>query len=273
MIHMISLSKEKTILVTAAVLVVLAVAVQYSGIFAPPVNTGEIGSEGINVTLLTNAGIMIEADGMRIYIDPIDLPSEYRDKPVERAALERIINSARFAPSAHNVPSTEYVVIQDDKKFQEILKLIMEYLEKTISAFKNPVIRSMIWLSDRKMVKLVMKNMSHLELLLGALKSDIDPIFFKAPVAIIFHAQKNAELGNQNANLAIQNAALMCESMGLGSFYTGYFLVLAEKNKSILQTLGIPDDHVIHGGLAIGYPKYTYKNWVDRKPAKVKWIM
>ena len=76
-------SKERTILASAAVLVVLAVVVQYSGIMAPQVNTGEIGAEGINVTLLTNAGIMIEVDEMRIYIDPIDLPSEYRDKPAD----------------------------------------------------------------------------------------------------------------------------------------------------------------------------------------------
>ena len=87
MINMISSSKEKTILATAAVLVILAVAVQYSGIFAPQVNTGEIGADGINVTLLTNAGIMIEADEMRIYIDPIDLPNEYRDKPADAVLI------------------------------------------------------------------------------------------------------------------------------------------------------------------------------------------
>jgi L-ascorbate metabolism protein UlaG (beta-lactamase superfamily) len=80
---MISLSKEKTILGSAAVLVVLAIVLQYSGVLAPQVNSGEIGSEGINVTLLNNAGVMIEANDMRIYIDPIDLPSEYRDKPAD----------------------------------------------------------------------------------------------------------------------------------------------------------------------------------------------
>ena len=80
---MIPSSKEKTILASAAVLVVLAIVIQYSGILAPQVGSGEIGSEGINVTLLTNAGIMIEVDEMRIYIDPIDLPNEYRDKPAD----------------------------------------------------------------------------------------------------------------------------------------------------------------------------------------------
>ena len=81
------ISKEKTILGSAVVLVILAVIVQYSGVLAPQVDSGELSSDGINVTLLTNAGIMIEVDEMRIYIDPIDLPAEYRDKPADAVLI------------------------------------------------------------------------------------------------------------------------------------------------------------------------------------------
>lgn len=66
-----------------AILILAVLAYQYMGYSGSNVNTGSVGSEGVNVTLLTNAGVMIEADDMRIYIDPIDLPSEYRDKPAD----------------------------------------------------------------------------------------------------------------------------------------------------------------------------------------------
>jgi L-ascorbate metabolism protein UlaG (beta-lactamase superfamily) len=76
--------KEKTILGSGAVLVLIAIIAQYSG---NPVNTptNVVGNiEGaINVTLLTNAGVMIEAKDMRIYIDPFDLSSEYGDYPAD----------------------------------------------------------------------------------------------------------------------------------------------------------------------------------------------
>ncbi|RDE13000.1 MAG: hypothetical protein C4K48_09335 [Candidatus Thorarchaeota archaeon] len=41
----------------------------------------------IKLTLLENAGVMIEADGMRIYIDPIDLPSNYSELPADAVLI------------------------------------------------------------------------------------------------------------------------------------------------------------------------------------------
>ena len=75
--------KEKIILGSGAILVLIVILVQYSG---NQVNqpTNVVGNQGaINVTLLTNAGVMIEARGMRIYIDPVELPSEYGDSPAD----------------------------------------------------------------------------------------------------------------------------------------------------------------------------------------------
>ena len=45
-----------------------------------------------------------------------------RDKPVEKELIEQVIEGARFAPTALNLQSTQYIVIQD----KEILKRIVE---------------------------------------------------------------------------------------------------------------------------------------------------
>jgi nitroreductase len=37
----------------------------------------------------------------------------FRDKPLARETVERIIDGARFAPSVHNSQSTQYLVVQD----------------------------------------------------------------------------------------------------------------------------------------------------------------
>jgi len=64
--------------------VIIAILVQYGG---NPVNPSNDVVEDvditINVTLLANAGVMIEAKDMRIYIDPVDLPPEYGDYPAD----------------------------------------------------------------------------------------------------------------------------------------------------------------------------------------------
>ena len=67
-----------------AVVVILAV-IMGAGVFAgvmiitnPPPE-----DDFIKLTLLDNAGVMIEADGLRIYVDPINLPSNYSDLPAD----------------------------------------------------------------------------------------------------------------------------------------------------------------------------------------------
>jgi L-ascorbate metabolism protein UlaG (beta-lactamase superfamily) len=76
--------KEKIILGSGAILVLIVILVQYPGNqVSQPTNVGGDLEDGVNVTLLTNAGVMIEAKGMRIYIDPVELPSEYGDSPAD----------------------------------------------------------------------------------------------------------------------------------------------------------------------------------------------
>jgi len=45
---------------------------------------------------------------------------EFLDKPVSRQALERIVDSARFAPTARNVQPWEFVVVTDKVMLERI---------------------------------------------------------------------------------------------------------------------------------------------------------
>jgi L-ascorbate metabolism protein UlaG (beta-lactamase superfamily) len=76
--------REKIALGSVIALLLVVVIIEYSNNQVYSATSMVGGSEGpINVTLLNNAGVMIEANGMRIYIDPVDLPSEYRDYPAD----------------------------------------------------------------------------------------------------------------------------------------------------------------------------------------------
>ena len=76
--------KEKLVLGSVIALLLVIVVVEYNGTLVTSTNS-EVGySDGaINVMLLNNAGVMIEADGTRIYIDPYDLPREYSNYPAD----------------------------------------------------------------------------------------------------------------------------------------------------------------------------------------------
>jgi L-ascorbate metabolism protein UlaG (beta-lactamase superfamily) len=76
---------QKTIVGIIATVVIVVALYQYSQnqVTSSFDNSGFV--EGaINVTLLENAGIMVEAsNGLRIYVDPINLPHSFRDLPAD----------------------------------------------------------------------------------------------------------------------------------------------------------------------------------------------
>ncbi|MHA2059126.1 MAG: MBL fold metallo-hydrolase [Candidatus Thorarchaeota archaeon] len=70
---------------TFAIVAILAV-VMGAGVFAGVMiisNPPPVEDNSIKLTLLDNAGVMIEAEGMRIYVDPINLPSNYSALPAD----------------------------------------------------------------------------------------------------------------------------------------------------------------------------------------------
>ncbi|MFW9797980.1 MAG: MBL fold metallo-hydrolase [Candidatus Thorarchaeota archaeon] len=78
-------SKPQTIAVTVILVVVLGVGT-FVGFTL--LNTSPPAEDTtIVLTLLENAGVMIEADGMRIYVDPINLPSNYSTLPADAVLI------------------------------------------------------------------------------------------------------------------------------------------------------------------------------------------
>jgi nitroreductase len=47
---------------------------------------------------------------------------EYKDKPIPTEKLERVLNAARLAPSAHNMQDWKFVVVKDKKTRGELAK-------------------------------------------------------------------------------------------------------------------------------------------------------
>ena len=63
-------------------------------------------NDTIKETLLYNAGVMIEAKGTRIYIDPYDLPSDYSDYPADLILITHD-HGDHYDPSSIDIIKTE----------------------------------------------------------------------------------------------------------------------------------------------------------------------
>ena len=76
-----------------------------------------------------------------------------------------------------------------------------------------------------------------------------------------------------NANLAVQNATLAAEALGLGSMYAGFVMTANDNGGGrIAKHVSLPETHKIYGALIMGYPRLHFKKWPERNPAKATWI-
>ena len=196
----------------------------------------------------------------------------FKDQPVERELIEKVIEGARLAPSAHNTQSTEFIVVQDPAVLKQISQLTADYLGKIIKLLRNPLSRAFLRLVEGEKVKGAIYALDGFERLIRAHRQGRDRILRHTPALILFHADQSTIFAEANANLALQNATLIAQALGLGSFWTGYVVSTCNRDRRIPRLLSLPEGHKVYGGLALGYPQFPFRNWMERRPSQVKWF-
>ena len=198
----------------------------------------------------------------------------FREKTVERDVIRKVLEAARFAPSGHNEQSTEFVVIEDPQTIHEITRLASGYLRKLGRQFRNPIGRTVMrFVLGRRGAAYVAGLAPEMEHLASLFNSGTDWILHQPPVLVLFCADSaGGSFAGINANLALQNAALAAETVGLGCFYAGFVVLASDRDDQIRRLLSLPETHKIYGALAMGYPRLKFKKWPDRRPARVTWV-
>lgn len=171
---------------------------------------------------------------------------QYKDAPVEKEKLEKIIEAGRITPTASNMQNVRYIILQDDREAVEDEVLAMYKSHSDLSDA----------LSARMKIPV---SAVHERLKRGFL-------FHKAPAVILAISQSEI-----NACLAAMNMELAAETLGLGAVYVGLFTRPANENKKLREWLGIADDESIAACLALGYPNVQYFRSAPRKEANVIW--
>ena len=201
----------------------------------------------------------------------------FRDKPLARETIERIIDGARFAPSGHNSQSTEFLVVQNRAVLNQVSAMVIEYLKFEIRRFTNPLFRTLALLADREKAESGLHEIPGFKRMIRSYESGADPILHGAPALLVFHAQRTIGFADANAQLALQNASLVAHSLSIGHFYTGWVLAPCRApmarawNRRIPDLIGIPPGNELHGALALGYPIPRFKNMIERNPPQIGW--
>ena len=186
----------------------------------------------------------------------------FSEKPLGEEPIRQIIEAARFSPSALNAQSTKYLVIRDVVLLTALSEQTAEFLKALIADLRKKHTETELE-KDHAFTVLSQKAS---EILDGR-----DLYLHSAAALVVFYSDKNASMGGISANLAIQNAAIAAETLGIGAFYPGFVLFAMRHDPTFRSLLGISEDHIVHGCLALGYPRIRFGKWIERKPAEITW--
>lgn len=221
-------------------------------------------------------------------IDPAVLPSEkslhmffrsrrsvrfYKDKPVSRKDLEKILEAGTYAPTAGNRQDVEYLVLADANEIRELRELVFPFVYKMFSLFNNRAIKPILSAAiGRENVDALKDYLPLLDRFQERyVTQGDDRIFFSAPTLVIVHGSKYDDTVGLSCAVCLYQASLMAQAMNVGTCYNGFLQVAINKNKKVRQALGIPARNKCYGALTMGYPKMKYRRAVRRNPPKVTW--
>ena len=196
---------------------------------------------------------------------------QFKDMPVEREIIEKIIDCSRHAPTAKNSQSTRYLVVQDKALLKAIASATAEWLGGVSRRLRNPLWRKLYLLMGERDAETITRWIKEFDYIATQMLEDTDLVLFKAPALVFFHADKATRFADQNANLAAQTAMLAAHSLGLGTLYTGYVVTALAHDKKIGRLLDLPSRQKVYAGLALGYPAIRFPRWIERNPAEIEW--
>ncbi|HOT47188.1 MAG TPA: nitroreductase family protein [Spirochaetota bacterium] len=192
----------------------------------------------------------------------------YRDREVPRDVIEKIIDLARYAPTASNDQNVGYIVITNKKILSEISKRIFGIANKFYELFDSglgKIIKNSTGLKNFRYIR----RMDYIREERAVSKRDY--ILYTAPVLILIHTPKKANFGCDNANIAATTIINYAHSLGLGTCFIGFMTLALRLSKKMRMMAGVPKDVKVHASLVMGYPAYGFMNTVSRKKADITW--
>lgn len=180
----------------------------------------------------------------------------FKNKDVENDKLVKIIDAGRFTQTASNSQNVSYIVVKEDiDKLKAIALEALSEQGQTIISNLNPQTMFLeryanMWIGMNEAYK----------------EKGEDNLFFHAPAVILVVSDSEV-----NAALASTNMELMTNALGLGTFYSGFFVRASRANNKIMTHLELDETKQIVTCMVIGYPDVKYVRTVPRKDAAITW--
>lgn len=198
---------------------------------------------------------------------------EFKNWPVEKDKIERILAAAATAPMGMPPHSTEVLVLDEPEELDFLLAEVVKDYAAMVRAFSNPVGRAMVRLASGAENYAMLKSyIVDLAKYANAAydRDGTDRYMYRAPVLMLFHGNRWAMSYTENAHLVCHHAMLAALSLGLGTTIIGLVPPIVDRSKVLRRRFRIPKENKVLTSLILGYPKYRYRRTIHRDLAGVQ---
>ena len=196
----------------------------------------------------------------------------FKDQPIERDVIEKVLEAAATAPMGFPPHTTEVVVIDDREELDFLLEELVREYDSMIKAFSSPVGRAFVRLSAGAEDYLVLKDhvLENVQFANELFHNNgTDRYMYRAPVLMMFHGSRWGISHEENAHLVCHHAMLAAVSLGLGTTIIGVIPPIVDHSKALRERYAIPKENKMITSLVLGHPKYKYRQGIRRKLAGV----
>lgn len=193
----------------------------------------------------------------------------YKDKDLDEAMLNLLIENVKHYPSASNARPVEITIVRTKEVIQKLNDLTAQNLINTIKIFTSPLIMPVLQLLAPKLELPRLNN--YKKQFMARQIPGSSQVCHHAPAVLIFHAPVTKYgMASSDAYIWATYTSIYANTLGLGSCFNGFISQAMSRRKSMRKEFRIPAGNQVYAALLIGHPKVKYVNETGRlKPKAV----
>lgn len=177
----------------------------------------------------------------------------YREETLDRETLAELIDTARYAPSAHNCQPVHWLVIEKKEEVTRLAAVIIDWMQELLATHAE-----------------IAETLS-LHRAIDSWNKGVDRVLRRAPHLVVVHAPSNLPLSHIDCAIALSYLELAAVSRGLGACWSGYTIAAASSYEPMRDALSLPEGHKCFGAMMIGRPAYSYHRVPLRNAPSIAW--
>ncbi len=201
----------------------------------------------------------------------------FKKTPLPDFMIRRLLEAARFAPSAGNSQPWKFIVVKSpdileamEKDAIKTAKLFMWFLDYTRNPWRKMILKP--W--AKFIIRLRYNELHPVPMgLLRSIANEECPVFHHAPTLILLlEDRRGVSSPPTDIGICGQNMVLAAHSMGAGTCWIGLIKLLMYRPKW-KKYFGVKYPYRLNDCIAVGWPKVKADGQVPREKQEVQWFV